>query len=36
MKCLRLHEWGGRLIVEDVPDPVLREDELLMRVQACS
>jgi NADPH:quinone reductase-like Zn-dependent oxidoreductase len=38
MKAVRLHEFGGPegLKYEDVPEPTLRKDEVLVRVRACA
>lgn len=38
MKAVRIHQFGGPevLIYEDVPDPQLRKDQVLIRVKACS
>ncbi len=38
MKAVRIHQFGGPevLIYEDVPDPQLRKDQVLVRVRACS
>jgi len=38
MKGVRMHQFGGPevLTYEDVPDPVLRKDQVLVRVKACS
>ena len=38
MKAVRLHEFGGPEVLkyEDVPDPVLRKDQVLIRVRACA
>ncbi len=38
MKAIRIHEFGGPEILrlEDVPDPQLRKDQLLVRVRACA
>jgi NADPH:quinone reductase-like Zn-dependent oxidoreductase len=38
MKAVRIHQFGGRevLIYEDIADPQLREDQVLVRVKACS
>lgn len=35
MKALRLHEWGGPLRLEDVPDPAPGPGEVLVEVEAC-
>lgn len=35
MKALRLHEWGGPLRMEDVPDPAPGPGEVLVEVRAC-
>ena len=35
MKALRLHSWGGDLAPEEVPEPVPRDGEVLVDVQAC-
>ncbi len=38
MKAVRFHEFGGPEVLryEDVPDPKLREDQVLVRVKACA
>jgi NADPH:quinone reductase-like Zn-dependent oxidoreductase len=38
MKAIRFHELGGPEVLkyEDVPDPVLRKDHVLVRVKACA
>lgn len=38
MKAVRIHEFGGPEVLkyEDSPDPVLRKDQVLVRVRACS
>jgi NADPH:quinone reductase-like Zn-dependent oxidoreductase len=38
MKAIRYHEFGGPEVLkyEDVPDPVLRKDQVLVRVKACA
>jgi len=38
MKAVRLHEFGGPevLCYEDIPDPPLRKDQLLIRIKACA
>ena len=38
MKAVRIHRFGGPevLTFEDVPDPQLRKNEVLVRVRACS
>jgi len=38
MKAVRMHQFGGPevLVYEDVPDPQLRKDQVLVRVKACS
>jgi len=38
MKAVRIHQFGGPevLVYEDVPDPQLRKDHVLVRVRACS
>src|SRR5947208_14001246 len=38
MKAIRIHEFGGPAVLkyEDVPDPVLRKDQVLVRVRACA
>jgi NADPH:quinone reductase-like Zn-dependent oxidoreductase len=37
MKAIRFHEFGGPEVLkfEDVPEPVCREDQVLVRVRAC-
>ena len=38
MKAIRYHEFGGPEVLkyEDAPDPVLRKDQVLVRVKACA
>ena len=38
MKAVRIHQYGGPEVLqyEDVPDPVLRKDQVLIRVRACA
>src|SRR5579864_966680 len=38
MKAVRIHEFGGPQVLryEDVPDPHLRKDQVLVRVKACA
>jgi D-arabinose 1-dehydrogenase-like Zn-dependent alcohol dehydrogenase len=38
MKAVRIHQFGGPevLTYEDVPDPQLRKDQVMVRVRACS
>jgi len=38
MKAVRIHEFGGPEVLryEDVPDPLLRKDQVLVRVKACA
>lgn len=38
MKAIRMHEFGAPDVLryEDVPDPVLRKDQVLVRVKACA
>ena len=38
MKAVRIHEFGGPEVLkyEDVPDPELRKDFVLVRVRACA
>lgn len=38
MKAVRFHEFGGPDVLryEDVPDPVVRQDQVLVRVKACA
>src|SRR4051812_5355878 len=38
MKAIRFHQFGGPevLQLEDVPEPQLREDQVLVRVKACA
>src|SRR3954463_1813438 len=38
MKAIRFHEFGGPEVLkfEDVPDPQLRKDQVLVRVKACA
>jgi NADPH:quinone reductase-like Zn-dependent oxidoreductase len=38
MKAVRIHQFGGPEVLqyEDVPDPELRKDQVLVRVKACA
>src|SRR5512138_3415938 len=38
MKAVRIHEFGGPEVLkyEDVPEPQLRKDQVLVRVRACA
>ena len=38
MKAVRIHQFGGPevLTYEDIPDPQLRKDQVLVKVRACS
>jgi len=38
MKAVRIHQFGGPevLTFEDIPDPKLRKDQVLVRVRACA
>jgi NADPH:quinone reductase-like Zn-dependent oxidoreductase len=38
MKAVRIHEFGGPevLTYEEIPDPQLRKDQVLVRVRACA
>jgi NADPH:quinone reductase-like Zn-dependent oxidoreductase len=38
MKAVRIHQFGGPevLTYEDIPDPQLRKDQVLVRVKACA
>jgi len=38
MKAVRIHEFGGPEVLryEEVPDPKLRKDQVLVRVKACA
>jgi NADPH:quinone reductase-like Zn-dependent oxidoreductase len=38
MKTVRIHEFGGPEVLryEDIPEPVLRKDHILVRVRACA
>ena len=38
MKAVRFHEFGGPEVLkyEDVPEPTLRKDQVLVRVKACA
>lgn len=38
MKAIRIHEAGGPEVLryEDIPDPQLRKDQVLVRVRACA
>jgi len=38
MKAVRIHEFGGPEVLryEDIPEPKLRKDQLLVRVRACA
>jgi NADPH:quinone reductase-like Zn-dependent oxidoreductase len=38
MKAIRIHEFGGPEVLkyEDIPEPELRKDQVLVRVKACA
>jgi NADPH:quinone reductase-like Zn-dependent oxidoreductase len=36
MRALRVHDWGQPPVVEDVPEPVRDEGEVLVQVQAAA
>lgn len=38
MKAVRIHQFGGPEVLqcEDIPDPQLRKDQVLVRVKACA
>lgn len=38
MKAVRIHEFGGPEVLryEDAPDPVLRKDQVLVKIRACA
>ena len=38
MKAVRIHEFGGPEVLkyEDIPEPELRKDQVLVRVRACA
>lgn len=36
MKAFRLYEWGKPLVLEDIPQPLPNDDEVLVRVHAAS
>src|SRR5437868_6980040 len=38
MKAVRFHEFGGPEVLkyEDVPEPQLRKDQVLVRIRACA
>jgi NADPH:quinone reductase-like Zn-dependent oxidoreductase len=38
MKAVRIHEFGGPEVLryEDIPDPELRKDQVLVRIKACA
>jgi len=38
MKAVRIHEFGGPEVLkyEDIPEPELRKDDVLVRVRACA
>ncbi len=36
MKAARIHEWGGDLILDEIPVPVPKDDQILIRVRASS
>jgi NADPH:quinone reductase-like Zn-dependent oxidoreductase len=38
MKAVRIHQFGGPevLTYEDIPDPPLRKDQVLVRIRACA
>jgi propanol-preferring alcohol dehydrogenase len=35
VKAARIHQWGGEVILEDVPDPAPADGEVLVEVLAC-
>src|SRR5262245_57759963 len=35
MKAARMHEYNKHLVLEDVPIPVIKPDEILVQVKAC-
>ena len=35
MKAARMHEYGKALVLEDVPVPDIKPDEVLVQVRAC-
>jgi propanol-preferring alcohol dehydrogenase len=35
MKAARMHEYGKPVVLEDVPIPDIKPDELLVQVKAC-
>jgi propanol-preferring alcohol dehydrogenase len=35
VKAARIHRWGGDLLLEDVPEPDLRDGEVLVEIAAC-
>jgi len=35
VKAARIHSWGGDLVIEDVPEPDLRDGEVLVESAAC-
>ena len=38
MKAIRYHEFGGPEVLryEDVPEPTLRQDQVLVEVKSCA
>jgi NADPH:quinone reductase-like Zn-dependent oxidoreductase len=36
MKAIRLHEYGGPLALEDVPTPIISDDEVLVRIRSTA
>ena len=36
MRAMVLHEWGGPLTLESVPDPSPAHGEVVLRVHACA
>jgi NADPH:quinone reductase-like Zn-dependent oxidoreductase len=36
MKAIRLHEYGGPLVLEDVPTPDISDDEVLVRIKSTA
>ena len=35
MKAARMHEYGKALVLDDVPVPDIKPDEVLVQVRAC-
>jgi len=36
MKAIRVIQWGGPILLDDIPQPIPDRDEVLLRVHAAS